>query len=283
MTSPTSLVSIVIPAYNGMPFLQDSVHSALAQDYPNLEVVIVENGSTDGSADWLRSLADPRLRVVYREQTQSAADNWTQAVQESTGDYVKLVCADDLIEPWIVSRQVGAIEANPGAVMAACRRRIIDADGNVIRERHGLGALAGLVDGTTAVRTCLVSGANALGEPGAVLIDGALLRSTMPWRSTWPYVIDLATYAEVLRRGSVYCDPEVMASFRVSGTSWSSDLVGQQYAQFRGWRESVVDAGQVRFSALDRLRADASLRARTMARQWYFRREARRVQRSSGS
>ena len=51
------LVSIVIPVYNGMPYLPDAVGSALAQDYEPIEVVVVENGSTDGSAEWLRACA----------------------------------------------------------------------------------------------------------------------------------------------------------------------------------------------------------------------------------
>ena len=50
----TGLASIVIPVYNGMPFLPEAVASALAQDYRDLEVVVVENGSTDGTAEWLR-------------------------------------------------------------------------------------------------------------------------------------------------------------------------------------------------------------------------------------
>lgn len=276
MSDSLPLVSIVIPSYRGMPFLPESVTSALAQGYPNLEVIVIENASNDGSADWLRACVDSRLRVVYREDTQSAADNWTQAVLESRGDFVKLVCADDTIEPRTVSQQVTAMQTHPGAVMAAARRRVIDANGRALRLRHGLGSLHGLVDGAAAVRTCLLAGANSFGEPAAVMFSGPILRSVMPWRSTWPYVIDVATYTEVLRHGPVFCDHDILASFRVSGASWSSELLGDQYTQFRAWRDSVLDSGFVRFSALDRMRADASLRAQTLMRQVYFKREARR-------
>lgn len=280
MSDRSPLVSIVIPTYNGMPFLPLTLQSALVQDYPHLEVVVVENGSTDGSAEWLRAQTDQRLRVVYREQTQSAADNWTQAVRESRGEYVKLVCADDVIEPWTLSRQVASIQEHPGAVMAAARRRVIDARGQSLRTRHGLSSLHGLVDGREAVRSCLLAGSNSFGEPAAVLFDGPLLRSLMPWRSSWPYVIDLATYTEVLRHGSVYCDHDILASFRVSGTSWSSELLGAQYDQFRSWRDSVLESGFVHFGTVDRWRADANLRAQTLIRQLYFKREAARSRRA---
>ncbi len=274
------LVSIVIPVYNGMPYLADAVGAALGQTYPTIEVVVIENGSTDGTAEWLASLADGRLRVVQRETTQPAGDNWTEAIAASTGRYVKLMCADDVIRADTVARQVAAIRSSPGALMAASRRSIIDADGKVLKASHGLGSLRGNVDGVRALRDCLLAGTNTLGEPAAVLFDGDAIRAAMPWRADWPYMIDVATYAKVLRHGSVVCDPEVLASFRVSASSWSSSLLDQQPIQFRGWRDAVVAAGDVPFSAADRIRSEAALRIRTFARRIYFSRAARRESRT---
>jgi hypothetical protein len=214
--------------------------------------------------------------VVKRDSTQPAGDNWTEAIGESTGRYVKLMCADDLIRPEAVARQVADIEAAPGALMAASRRSIIDAEGRVLKATHGLGSLRGNVDGIAAIRDCLLAGTNTLGEPAAVLFDGEAIRAAMPWLADWPYMIDVATYAKVLKHGSVMCEPEVMASFRVSASSWSSSLLDQQPTQFLGWREAVVAAGDVPFSGLDRLRSDSSLRVRTFARRVYFARAARR-------
>lgn len=276
-TTERPLASIVIPVYNGMPYLVDAVVSALAQDYEPLEVVVVENGSTDGSAEWLSEQSDPRLRVVYREQTQPAADNWTQAIAESAGRYVKLMCADDLIAATAVASQVGDLQSHPGAVMTASRRRIIDARGAVLKAGHGLGGLRGEVDGRDAVRDCLLAGTNTLGEPAAVMFDGDVVREAMPWDATWPYMIDMALYGDVLRRGTVVCDPAVLASFRVSASSWSSSLLDEQPAQFRGWRESIVSSGWMPFGAVDRWRSEVSLRIRTIARRAYFRRVAKRT------
>lgn len=278
----TGLASIVIPVYNGMPFLPDAVASALAQDYGDLEVVVIENGSTDGTADWLRAQQDPRLRVVYRDETQSAGENWTQAIGESRGVHVKLMCADDLIEPDAISRQVADIVGTPGAVMTAARRRIIDAQGDVLKAEHGLGSLAGVVDGRSAIRDCCLAGTNTLGEPAAVLFDGEAIRSAMPWDGRWPYMIDVATYAKVLVRGSVVCDRKVLAAFRVSAGSWSSTLLDQQPVQFRGWRDDVVGRGVITWSRLDGIRSEVALRVRTAGRRVYFKRVARRAAASSG-
>ncbi len=269
------LASVVIPVYNGMPYLPAAVESALAQDYAALEVVVIENGSTDGSAQWLRERHDPRLRVVYRDKTQPPGDNWTQAVGESRGEFVKLMCADDLIAPNAVSRQVGSLLAAPSAVLAASRRKVIDGTGRVLRRQHGLVHLAGEVSAAVALRDCCLAGTNTLGEPAAVMFRGDDLRAAMPWDDRWPYMIDIATYADVLRSGDVIADHAVLAAFRVSGTSWSSTLIGRQREQFRGWRDAVVAEGRVRLSGLDRLRSEAALAARTAGRRLHFWRAAR--------
>lgn len=270
-----ALASIVIPVYNGMPYLVDAVHSALRQEYDPLEVIVVENGSTDGSADWLRSQHDDRLRVVFREETQPADDNWTQAVAESRGSYVKLMCADDLIEADAMMRQVTAIRSQRGAVMAASRRRIIDTQGAVLKASHGLGGLNGAVDGRAAIRDCCLAGTNTLGEPAAILFDGDAIRAAMPWDSRWPYMIDLATYAKVLQHGSVVCQQGVLAAFRISASSWSSTLLDQQPTQFRGWRDYVVSTEVIPFSKVDGCRSELALRIRTIVRRMYFKRVAR--------
>jgi len=273
------LASIVIPVYNGMSFIREALESALAQTYTNLEIVVIENFSTDGTAEWLQGINEPRLRVVYRTSTQPAAENWTQAINESQGEFVKLMCADDLIAPEAIERQVAALQGNPGAVLAACRRRVIDDRGDVLKESHGLGRLTGRVSGEQVVRDCLLAGTNVLGEPAAVLMNGPLVRAAMPWHPTWPYMIDVATYADVLRSGDAMCDREVLASFRISAASWSSQLLAQQPIQFRGWREDVIASGQVPFRRLDRLVSEANLRVRTLGRRAYFKKVARRTAR----
>lgn len=273
------LVSIVIPVYNGMPYLVECVESALSQTYPEIEVIVVENHSDDGSAEWLREQGDPRLRVVYRDSTQPAPENWTQAIEESSGRFVKLMCADDLIRSDTVATQVAELVAHPEAVMAASRRRIIDPQGKSMKDKHGLGTMSGVVDGLVALRNCCLSGTNPFGEPAAVMFDGERIRAAMPWRSRWPYMIDVATYAELLRDGAVVCDQSVLASFRVTATSWSSTLLDQQPIQFRAWRDDMIAAGIVRFSTVDRMRSELSIRGRALGRKAYFWRVARAAKR----
>ena len=72
-----ALASIVVPVFNGMPHLPATVTSALQQTYPNLEVVLVDGGSTDDSWTWMSSLDDPRVRIERLPRGTTAAENWT--------------------------------------------------------------------------------------------------------------------------------------------------------------------------------------------------------------
>jgi len=271
-------VSIVIPVHNGMPYVKESVQSALNQDYENIEIIVVDNASQDGTTQWLCTLTDPQLTVIYRDELQSASENWTQAIELASGTYTKLLCADDLLDPEIVSTQVQQLEASPTSVMAASKRRIIDSQGKVVKKVHGLTGLKLRESGPSALKKCFLAGTNLLGEPASVLFKSEVIKQVIPWHSRWPYVTDIATYAKVLRHGDLVTDPRVQASFRISVTSWSASLIGKQEEQFAQWQASELATGFVSLSRVEKFTSKAQLKSRTFVRKLFFAREARKRQ-----
>jgi glycosyltransferase involved in cell wall biosynthesis len=112
----TPLVSFLTPAYNAAAYLADTVRSALAQTWPRVEMIIVNDGSRDDTLAVARSIRDPRVKVVDQENSgQSASEN--RAFRESQGEYVFHLDADDLITPNKAEVQVRRLlEAEPGCV-----------------------------------------------------------------------------------------------------------------------------------------------------------------------
>ena len=270
-------VSIVIPVHNGMPYIKEAIRSALEQDYENLEVLVVDNASQDGTTQWLKSQNDPRLVVVYRDELQPPADNWTQATELSTGAYTKLLCADDLLDPNIVRTQVQLLETNSNAVIAASKRRIIDSQGKIVKKTHGLTGLQTYEDGSTALKKCFLAGTNLLGEAASVLFRTDVIKQVMPWHEKWPYVTDIATYAQVLRLGELVTSDQVQASFRIAATSWSASLVGKQEQQFADWQSSELETDFVVLSKWQIVQSALNLKVRTIARKLFFMRESRKA------
>ncbi|MET1051296.1 MAG: glycosyltransferase [Mycetocola sp.] len=230
------LVSLVIPAYNNADYLAETMDSVLAQTYPNLEVIVADHSSTDTTrAVAERYSADPRVTILSTPAGGGALRNWNRVSEQATGRYLKLVCGDDVLEPTIVDKQVTAMEANPGAVLVASKRDIIDANGTPVVKGRGLAGLAGRHPGTDAIRRTVREGTNIFGEPACVLVDRETLEAAGWWDSRWPYLIDETTYAQVLLRGDFIGLDESLAGFRVSHSQWSVRLAKQQSDQAAGF------------------------------------------------
>jgi GT2 family glycosyltransferase len=137
-----SLVSIVIPAFNQARFLGHAVRSALAQVHPWIEVVVVDDGSTDDTADVLREF-EGLGNVTIVSQTNSglpAARN--RGLLESRGEFVCFLDSDDMLTETHVSALLEPLVSDPGLSMAYCDVQFVDVDGNptgdfsVGRARH---------------------------------------------------------------------------------------------------------------------------------------------------
>jgi glycosyltransferase involved in cell wall biosynthesis len=103
------LVSILIPAYNAAPWIGQTIQSALRQDWPNTEIIVVDDGSKDRTFAVAKSLAGPKVSVVTQNNAgASAARN--QAFSLSKGDYIQWLDADDLLAPDKISRQMEVVE-----------------------------------------------------------------------------------------------------------------------------------------------------------------------------
>lgn len=124
MTHP--LVSVLIPCFNAEKYIGETLESVLAQTWPNLEIIVVDDGSTDGSADVVRSFARPNLRLIEQaNRGQTAALN--VCLRYATGQYVQYLDADDLIAPRKIELQVRRLADNPDCVATAEWARFYDA------------------------------------------------------------------------------------------------------------------------------------------------------------
>jgi glycosyltransferase involved in cell wall biosynthesis len=112
MSISRPLVSIVIPAYNAEKYLADAVRSAQTQDYEHLEVIIVDDGSTDSTPELAKGFAaaDARVRVVSQSNGGLSSARNT-GLRHARGDFVSFLDSDDTLHPLKVSRQLGALQS----------------------------------------------------------------------------------------------------------------------------------------------------------------------------
>lgn len=125
------LVSIISPSYNQGRFLEQAIQSVLEQDYPNLEYIIIDGGSDDGSLDIIQRYA-PRLASWVSEPDQGQTDAINKGFARAKGDILAWLNSDDAYLPGAVSQAVAYLQAHPEVGMVYGDANLIDAAGNVI-------------------------------------------------------------------------------------------------------------------------------------------------------
>jgi len=231
--SLTPAVSICIPAYQAQRHLATTMRFVLAQTCPDLEIVVLDNASTDDTSEIVRRMADHRVRLVRNDVVLSLADNWNRAVELSRGDLVKVVCADDLVHPEIVRRQRAVMDADGGVAVVAHRRHLIDDDGVLIAAGTGLRRLVGRFDGRTVATRVVRDGGNPIGESASVMFRRAHFDTVGGFSNRLQFPMDLDLWVKLLRHGDFTGLPEPMAAFRASAGSLSSRRLRVQYDEQR--------------------------------------------------
>ncbi len=113
------LVSICIPSYNRADLIEETIKSALNQTYRNIEVVVNDNCSTDGTWKLLQELAtaDSRIRIFQNDSNLGAVRNWQKVMSHASGEYSLILWSDDLIKDTFIERTLSAFDSDVAFVM----------------------------------------------------------------------------------------------------------------------------------------------------------------------
>jgi len=122
-------VSVIIPAYNQANYLAEAVQSVLDQTLSHLEVIVVNDASTDHTDEVMSQFKDPRLKYIVHEQNRYAAAARNTGIRTSSGELIAFLDADDLIHPKKLEIQVAFLEENPNLGLTYNPRFEIDESG----------------------------------------------------------------------------------------------------------------------------------------------------------
>jgi glycosyltransferase involved in cell wall biosynthesis len=125
--------SIILPVRNGGEYVKQCVHSILSQTYPHFNFIVLDNASNDGTAEWIASLADPRIVIHSSTQLLGIEENWSRIVTVPKNEFMTCIGHDDILDPDYLSVMDKLIDQYPDASLYLSHFRYIDSEGNKIR------------------------------------------------------------------------------------------------------------------------------------------------------
>jgi glycosyltransferase involved in cell wall biosynthesis len=235
-TSLRPAVSLCVPAYQAERHLRATLESLLAQTHSDFEIVVIDNNSSDGTAAVLESFSDSRIRVIRNESTLPLVDNFNHAVRQCRGEFVKLVCADDLLHPDCIAAQSAVLERYRGVALVGAQTDFVDDAGSVLRSRRGLGNIVGRHPAHHVVRTIVRSGTNPIGAPLAVMFRRSDFLRSGGFRDRWLFLSDVDLWVRLLQYGEFYGISRTLASFRFGSQTVTATMAARsQLAQYRAF------------------------------------------------
>ncbi len=225
------LITIAIPTYNRGSLVKNCVRSALAQSYPNIEVLVSDNASTDDTVANLKSINDERLRVLTSPENVGPTANFNKCVREARGDYLVLAADDNTFAPQFLKKCVRLVRAEPDLpiVLAAYDVLILgefsESDRRRVPARLSKNLSTGIWAGTD------ILGEYLNGRISAQLLS-SIIRTDILRRnggySEHPCAADEATWIPVLLEGRAGLVNERCATYMVHGSSLSDRFTADE-------------------------------------------------------
>lgn len=242
MSETTAVVTVGIPSYQCAAFIAEAVASALSQDVDGLDVLVIDDASSDETMDVLAGFDDPRLRVMRNDVNLGPGRNWNRVVAEARGRYLKVMGCDDVLLPGSLAAEIAVLESEPGVEVVTGPRVLVTESGRPLMKR-GNGGLRGLVAGAVAGHEMVRKGSNLVGEPCATLMRTESVRRLGGFDESAPYSIDMDMWLRLIENGDLHVLERPVAQFRIVGTSWSASVARTQDSDVAALLRAMAERG----------------------------------------
>ena len=189
-------ISILMPVYNGLPYITEAVESVLAQDEQDWELVISDNGSTDSTRAYLSALQDPRIRIHLQQDNLGIFGNLNFLLAQAQTSIAKILCADDKLLPGALAQIAEFMEERPWCAVSRCWR-VGDKRASLPGERgEAEGALPVSLNPKSALLAYLTFG-NPVGNLSQATCRPLLVTECGGFDESFPYSGDREAWARI--------------------------------------------------------------------------------------
>lgn len=223
------LVSIITPCYNGEKYISETIKSVMGQSYTNWEMLIIDDGSKDHSAEIVNSFArkDQRIKLIQQENKGSAAAR-NNGIRCAEGQYIALLDADDLWLPEFLEKQIAYMKKKNAICVSCAYGRINEKSEDILSPLYPKEIIT-TKDMMVMNRIGCLSGLYDASKYGKIYLREELKSI----RDDYAYWLDI-----VKLEGKAYGNREVLAKYRVLGNSTTGNkkkLIKKQYEFYRNY------------------------------------------------
>jgi glycosyltransferase involved in cell wall biosynthesis len=206
-------VSVLVPVCNGEIFLAECLESILAQDFADMEILIADDASTDGSVTLVERFAarDSRIRWWKNPGNLGLAQNFNCCLRAAKGEYIKYVLQDDkLISPLAIQKMAEALDQHPEVSLVSAASQVLDGRSRVIEVRKYF--KPGVMEGRQVIGRCVERLTNLIGEPSVVMFRRE--QAAQGYNEQFRQLLDLDLWFRLLERGQFAYVAEPLCAFR---------------------------------------------------------------------
>ncbi|MDM9583775.1 glycosyltransferase [Nostoc sp. GT001] len=225
------LVSICIPTYNGESFIAEAINSVLCQTYPNIEIILSDDNSTDKTVEISKSFNQKLsfdFSILHHTQY-GLAQNWNFCISQAKGKYIKFLFQDDLLEPTAIEEMVNLAERDEEIGLVFSPRRLFTNTGDTVYDSNFLmhheakdvhkawSELKPIQSGQQLLQdsNILDNPINKIGEPSTVLIRKDVFDKVGLFNSEFCQLVDLEMWLRVMSQYKIGFVDKVLSQFRI--------------------------------------------------------------------
>jgi glycosyltransferase involved in cell wall biosynthesis len=235
-------VSICIPTYNGQKFLETCLDSAIVQTYKDIEIIVVDDCSTDKTSEIAKKyqVKDPRVKIFQNEKNIGLVPNWNRCIELATGEWIKFLFQDDALAPNCVEVMINALSADD-KIVSSGRRLILDESLDEATKKYSvnetltferLGIISDLPVFITPqkIASFIVSNisTNFIGEPTVIMFKKEAVKELGNFNPDIIQICDLEYFLRIASNYGIKYVPQPITYFRVHKGSASTSNVSER-------------------------------------------------------
>lgn len=199
------LVTVFMPVYNSEQYIEEALQSIVQQTYTNLDILIVDDGSTDRSVELIRQFQDPRIRLIQNERNRGIPYTRNVGLREARGKYIAIMDSDDVAAPTRIERQVAFLEENE--TIDAVASDYIQFGGKVSKK------VKAPFHQPEALKVMLLF-YNPIANPSVMMRKQTLVENGLTYHEDFFVAQDYQLWSQLIKVGNICIMPEYLLHYR---------------------------------------------------------------------